>query len=516
MGHAQGRRRARGVAPRSPVGSTEEPGSVAERLMHLQRSAGNRAVAQVLRDNDDAPAAAPGLGWMAGAARRALAERDAEALRAAASQLTLGGAQELGELLSDEAVERSVVEQTAALLTDAQRRSLFPWIYGRAGEPPLVQYARILAQRYPPQRAPAATGSPIAGTPWTLGPLTREEAETAARLAGRSLEDLIAGPGPGQPPVREWHLVYFNDGRDPFPNIGAGGDQGLTGGAALRWVYEGDAADQLARAGLNVEVWTPTKGGAPEGGQYPGGEGAYAGLIYIDFAYRVARSGDAEVNLLTELGASSPVFGREGQGAIHRAFEIAEFQWPDDPGGPYGALGAEVRTVKDLIDHREFRSAQLRLRLALDARALVGTHRSGAEAGGELELRAGDLSLEISAAEFELARMRISLEGAVGARGKAAARYLQGDTGDGEFVEATVTTRLGLRLEEVRALGRPLVGPDSPLKAVRLALEAAETQSTDPAMRTPEAGRSLVGVPGMAQGGHGEGRVSLMVELGRW
>lgn len=359
-----------------------------------------------------------------------------------------------------------------------------------------------LAVKYGPRKTGA--GLSMRGVSYIIGPLEEKDAAELLALTGTSLEQSqkdATGAKNEPPPLKGIELIYTNDGTGIFPNFGGGSDQGLTASVALQYHYDNKELG-LTRAGKNLQIWTPQKGGAPIDGVYPGGEGGYKGLLFADFEYRVKKSGASEVLLLTEIGINGEELGNLVQSEIvHKPLGIPLFKWSEKSAEFYGSLGAKAQTFEDLFSHENFAGGTMRLRLIMSADAKVGTHGSS---GGS------DVKLVLTSGHFKLKGVGGSAEISVGAGGHLVARYRdRGGTRAG--VEGTISNEFKLNIDQIG----PVLGKDAFLPgSLGLSLGGRSTKGTLGESLTP-AGEDNPAATGAwaGPGSHSEGIVKLTWEV---
>jgi hypothetical protein len=272
------------------------------------------------------------------------------------------------------------------------------------------------------------------------------QVDAAARLL------YLAGGTPprteGRPEVHSVTVIYTNDGRGPFPNIGGGADQEMTASVHVRFNFSNEKTGWTA-AGYNFEIWTPLKGGSPvplpgdAPGVYPGQPGpetgGYKGLVYADFAYRISGTGARDLTVLTKLGANSTWLGDQAQSNwVHEPLGIAKFDWKQEPTEPYAALGLRAQSILDLVADESVTDSEFRMRLTLSSQASAGTHDVEAGGGATLSMRSGLIRLG------GLGRAAVELR--FGADGRGLARYNdQGGLRAGLEVGVSNEVRLHLR-----------------------------------------------------------------------
>jgi hypothetical protein len=310
--------------------------------------------------------------------------------------------------------------------------------------PPLVLVELdALAHLGRPRQVPVPSG--MSGrSAWAIE-VTIEQAIRLAALGNTTLPARDGGP-----PVRSVTVVYTNDGRGPFPNIGGGADQEMTASVQVRLDFANEG-EGWTSGGYNLEIWTPTKGGPArpipgyEPGMYPGlpgpDAGGYRGLVYADFAYRLSGTGRGELTLLTRMGANSTALGEEIQSNwVHRPLDIALFDWKQEPTEPYAALGLRARTIHDLVRDDSATDSDLRLRLTLSTHALAGTHDTEAGGSATLSLRSGFVRIGRSP--------QVAAELRFGVDGRGIARY-NDQGGERVGLEAAVSNEVRVHLRDV-------------------------------------------------------------------
>ncbi|WP_322755333.1 hypothetical protein [Frankia sp. Cas3] len=368
---------------------------------------------------------------------------------------------------------------------------------------PLAALAQLdrLARADTPRKVPMPEGM-MGKQAWEI----TASAEQAFHLA--DLADTTLSGSQVIPSVESVTIIYTNDGRGPFPNIGGGADQELTVSAHVRVNFVNTGRGWVS-GGYNLEIWTPLKGGPPKRllgygpGLYPGqpgpGTGGYKGLVYADFDYRIAGNGTRNITLLTRLGVNSTWLGEEIQSNwVHRSLGIALFDWKQEPTEPYASLGLRARTMLDLIEDRSLSDAEFRLRLTLSSQAVGGTHDTEVGGTATLSVRSGFVHL--------VGPMRAAFEFRIGADGRGIVRYNdQGGVRAG--VEAGVSTEVGIHLRDVNL-------PWLPVFDATLFAGSRSQQSTLPEGRAP-AGEDRPGVTGawLGPGSKTQGRIGVEIPL---
>jgi hypothetical protein len=323
--------------------------------------------------------------------------------------------------------------------------------------------------------------------PVVAGPLSGSDVTAAHRGLGMR--------PPQYPPVREWYLVYLNDGTGI--NLGAGSDQWLTAYLRLGVRHEPERTGFVDSA-LVMEMFTPPgslPAGAPRDATqtYSVPNQLFMGLFYGSFEYRVREGGRYDVNVVWHLGANSLGGGEAVQDAIHRLVGSPMFPWPEGV-SPYLGVGGSVDADLASFDLKVVTGT-----LTAEADALASTHRSRATAS---------VSVGVETARWELPWGSLRLEGSVGATGRLFVHYNDGREVVVPGAEAGLDTSLGLRAE----FGQVEVGLD---------ITGHTRSSTDPAAQVSEStastedyGAPLLVPEALAPAGHfGTGGFILTLEL---
>jgi len=431
-----------------PAGVEPGAGLTASAVTRLQASAGNQAVTRLL-----ASPAAPAVFGCAPGERHPRAQGNAAVERM---------------LLRDQPPAADAPKQNPVegLKIGLQRRGKAPlWSL-------LDGQQLTLSPQFALPRLVTLTPSPDAApTQLVFGPLSSDAALKAATHLPQKPDwwerALLPRERDQQESALDVYVVYENDGSGPFPNTGAGSDQGLTAALYIYALFNKHGTG-LTRLGVTpIEMITP-RGTLPPGAPkdqtstYQTGPGPYSGVASIDVGVTVSRTGSSSVEILGSAGVDSREWGELVQGIIHRKVSNSPiFPWPS---GTKPLLEGGIRwnrTINDLTQDN-FAGLKYTGRLELGATALTGTRRTEAGAEARFVIRTGTVHTGAGDISFEISPLGVFARGF--------ARYNDGRESPIAGVEGGATAGFMVNVGHVG-----------------LGLQGQTTVSTDPAFQTGQA-----------------------------
>ena len=465
-----------------PASLQEGRGLTSATVMRLQASAGNRAVARLVGSPPPSSALAPATG-----------ERHPRALGNAALERML--------LRDQPPVAAPPKDPVEDLRLGLQRRGKAPLWSLLDGQQLTLSPSFALPRLVTPSLTPGAVGSQL-----VFGPLSSDAALKAATQLPQKPDwwERAVQPREGAESTVDVYIVYENDGSGPFPNMGAGTDQGRTAALYIYAIFNKQGTG-LSRLGVTpIEMTTPRPtlpAGAPKDqtSTYETPAGPYSGIASIDLGVTVSRTGTSSVEIFGSVGVDSREWGELVQGIIHRKVSDSPiFPWPS---GTKPLLEGGLKwnkTINDLTQE-SFAGLHYTGRLELGASALTGTRRTEAGADARFVIRTGKVHTPAGAISFEISPLGLFTRGFV--------RYNDGRESPIAGVEGGATASFMVNVGNVGIglQGQTTLSTDPAFQTDRQAGDHPLGLSQSPIVGTDQSGNPF----GPPAGAHGTGQLIL-------